>query len=58
MLAAIVNIPDPGGPVGLGMMELVDIADAPYPWVSLAVTVGAAAMAGLLLAPLDIVRTK
>lgn len=59
MIAAIVNVPDPGGMAGLGfMVDIVDVADSPYPWTSLGVAVAAAAMAGLILAPLDIVRTK
>jgi mitochondrial fusion and transport protein UGO1 len=59
MIAAIVNVPDPGGMSGLGFMaDVVDVADSPYPWTSLGVAVAAAAMAGLILAPLDIVRTK
>lgn len=56
LIAAIVNVPDPGMIAGLGLN--VDVADYPYPWASLGVAVAAAATAGLLLAPLDIVRTK
>jgi fusion and transport protein UGO1 len=56
MIAAIVNVPDPGMIAGLGLN--VDVADSSYPWASLAVAVAAAAMSSLLLAPLDIVRTK
>lgn len=56
LLAALVNVPDPGMLAGLGAG--VDVVDSPYPWASLAVAVGAAAMAGLILAPLDVVRTK
>jgi fusion and transport protein UGO1 len=56
LIAAIVNVPDPGMIAGLGLN--VDVADSPYPWASLGVAVAAAATSGLLLAPLDIVRTK
>jgi fusion and transport protein UGO1 len=56
LLAALLNVPDPGIIAGLGTG--VDVVDSPYPWASLGVAVGAAAMAGLILAPLDIVRTK
>jgi mitochondrial fusion and transport protein UGO1 len=56
LIAAIVNVPDPGMIAGLGLN--VDVADSPYPWASLGVAVAAAATAGLLLAPLDVVRTK
>jgi mitochondrial fusion and transport protein UGO1 len=56
MIAAVANVPDPGLIAGLGLT--VDVADSPYPWVSLGVAVAAAGIAGILLAPLDIVRTK
>ncbi len=56
MLAAIVNVPDPGMIAGLGVA--VEVADSPYPWVSLGVAVAAAGFAAVILAPLDIVRTK
>jgi fusion and transport protein UGO1 len=55
-LAAVVNVPDPGLIAGLGVV--IDVADSSYPWASLGVYVAAAAMAGVILAPLDIVRTK
>jgi len=54
-LAALVNVPDPGAIGGSGS---VDVMDSIYPWASLGVAVAAAAMAGVILAPLDIVRTK
>jgi len=41
---------------GLGISA--DVLDSPYPWVSFGITVAAATIAGLILAPLDIVRTK
>lgn len=56
LLSAIFNVPDPGSVVGLGAS--VEVIDTQYPWASLAVAVGAAAMAGVILAPLDIIRTK
>ncbi|KFY56252.1 hypothetical protein V496_06740 [Pseudogymnoascus sp. VKM F-4515 (FW-2607)] len=55
-LCAVFNAPDPGigSIIGVGL----DMVDSPYPWSSLGIAVGAAAIAGLALAPLDIVRTK
>ncbi|KOS19413.1 Mitochondrial fusion and transport protein ugo1 [Escovopsis weberi] len=53
-LSAIFNVPD------LGVKEidrLVDIA-SPYPWASLFVAAAAAVTTGLVLAPLDLVRTR
>lgn len=55
-LAALANVPDPGAVAGLG--PAVDVVDSIYPWTSLGVAVAAAALAGVILAPLDIVRTK
>ncbi len=55
-LAALINVPDPGMIGGLGISA--DVLDSPYPWVSFGMTVAAATIAGLVLAPLDIVRTK
>lgn len=56
LIAAVVNVPDPGMIAGLG--RTVDVMESPYPWASLGVAVAAAATAGILLSPLDIVRTK
>lgn len=56
LLAALLNVPDPGVIAGLG--AAVDVGESQYPWASLGVAVAAAAAAGVLLAPLDIVRTK
>lgn len=54
-LSAVFNVPD------LGMKEdidhLIDIA-SPYPWTSLFVAGAAAVATGLLLSPLDLVRTR
>lgn len=51
MISAILNIPDPG-------LAAADVVGSPSPWTSLGVAVAAAATAGLILAPLDLVRTK
>ena len=54
-LSAIFNVPD------LGLKEdidrIIDIA-TPYPWASLFVAATAAVATGLVLAPLDLVRTR
>lgn len=54
-LSAVFNVPDLG--VKEDIDRLVDIA-SPYPWASLFAAVAAAATTGLLLAPLDLVRTR
>jgi len=56
LIAALMNVPDPGALNGLG--PAVDIIDASYPWASLGVAVAAAVATGLILSPLDLVRTK
>jgi mitochondrial fusion and transport protein UGO1 len=56
MLSALLNIPDPGRSIGLGVPA--DMTSSTYPWTSLGVAVTAAAMTGIILAPLDMVRTK
>ncbi|KAL2062687.1 hypothetical protein VTL71DRAFT_5759 [Oculimacula yallundae] len=50
LISALLNIPDPEMSAGL--------IGATYPWASLAVAVTAAASAGIILAPLDLIRTK
>lgn len=59
MFSALLNLPDPGlipgSTAGVGGL---DVVDSPSPLVSLGVAVAAAGVAGLLLAPLDIVRTR
>lgn len=54
-LSAIFNVPD------LGLKDdidrIIDIA-TPYPWASLFVAASAAVVTGLVLAPLDLVRTR
>ncbi len=57
LLSALLNVPDPGLMVGAGVGGL-DIVDSPYPLASLGVAVAAAGLAGVFLAPLDIVRTR
>ncbi|EPE02843.1 mitochondrial fusion protein [Ophiostoma piceae UAMH 11346] len=55
LLSALFNVPD------LGLKDdvdrLIDIA-SPYPWASLCVAASAAVATGLILAPLDLVRTR
>ncbi|KAH7054341.1 mitochondrial fusion and transport protein-like protein Ugo1 [Macrophomina phaseolina] len=59
LLSALLNVPDPGllGGYGVGGGGL-DIVDSPNPITSLAVAVAAAGITGLVLAPLDMVRTR
>lgn len=57
LLSALFNVPDPGLLAGSGVGGL-DIVDSPSPFASLGVAVAAAGIAGILLAPIDIVRTK
>lgn len=64
LLCALCNLPDPSA-LSSGPSELVasamgglDITDSPAPMASLAVAVAAAGIAGVLLSPLDIVRTR
>jgi mitochondrial fusion and transport protein UGO1 len=54
-LSAIFNVPDLG--VKDDIDRLVEIA-SPYPWASLFVAATAAVVTGVLLAPLDLVRTR
>ena len=59
LLAALLNLPEPAvvslpGTGGIG----IDIVDSPDPLGSLAVAVLASGIAGLLLAPLDLTRTR
>ncbi|KAI1323661.1 mitochondrial carrier domain-containing protein [Xylariaceae sp. FL0255] len=55
LLSALLNVPD------LGLKDdvdrLVDVA-SPYPWASLCVAAVAAVATGLILAPLDLIRTR
>ncbi|KAI9707602.1 MAG: mitochondrial fusion and transport protein ugo1 [Candelina mexicana] len=57
LLSALLNVPDPGLVAGAGVGGL-DIVDSPYPLASLGIAVAAAGLAGLFLAPLDMVRTR
>lgn len=54
-LSAIFNVPDLG--VKDDIDRLIDIA-SPYPWASLFVAAAAAVATGVVLAPLDLVRTR
>ncbi|TFB04550.1 Mitochondrial fusion and transport protein ugo1 [Trichoderma ghanense] len=54
-LSAVFNVPDLG--VRDNIDRLVDIA-SPYPWASLFVAAAAAVTTSLVLAPLDLVRTR
>lgn len=56
VFSALFNVPDAGTIGGLGAVS--EVADSPYPWASLAVAVAASVATGLILAPLDLVRTK
>ncbi|KAF4555179.1 Hypothetical protein D9617_3g022510 [Elsinoe fawcettii] len=64
LLSALANLPDPSALAGTpsdlvaSAMGGVDVADSPSPLVSLAVAVAAAGITGILLAPLDLVRTR
>ncbi|KAI0445055.1 mitochondrial carrier domain-containing protein [Xylaria telfairii] len=55
LLSALLNVPDLG--VKDDVERLVDIA-SPYPWASLCVAAAAAVTTGLILAPLDLIRTR
>ncbi|KAI1183685.1 mitochondrial carrier domain-containing protein [Nemania serpens] len=55
LLSALLNVPDLG--VKDDVDRLVDIA-SPYPWASLCVAAAAAIATGLILAPLDLIRTR
>lgn len=59
LLSALLNVPDSAllGSAANGIGGL-DIIDSPNPLVSLVVAVAAAAIAGLALAPLDLIRTR
>ncbi|EFQ34933.1 hypothetical protein CGRA01v4_04138 [Colletotrichum graminicola] len=54
-LSALFNVPDLG--VKEDIDRLIDIA-SPYPWASLCAAAAAAVATGLILAPLDLVRTR
>lgn len=55
LLSALFDVPDLG--LKTDMDRLVDLA-SPYPWASLCVAAAAAVVTGLLLSPLDLVRTR
>lgn len=64
LLSALLNLPDSSalanGPseIVAGAIGGLDVADSPSPLISLGVAVAASATAGVLLLPLDIVRTR
>lgn len=55
LLSALLNIPDSG--LNVGLDTSADLV-GPYPWASLGLAIGATVMAGIILAPLDLLRTK
>jgi fusion and transport protein UGO1 len=55
LLSAVFNVPDLG--VKNDMDRLIDIA-SPYPWASLFVAAAASVITGLILSPLDLIRTR
>ena len=61
-ISALLAIPDPGLSFQLSPLSTyaggLDILSSPSPLTSLAVVISAAGIAGIVLAPLDIVRTK
>jgi fusion and transport protein UGO1 len=54
LYSGIFNVPEPSAALGIP----VEFTDAQYPWASLGVAIAAAVTASLILAPLDLVRTK
>jgi fusion and transport protein UGO1 len=56
LFSGFFNVPDSGVVGALG--AVVEVVDSPYPWASLGVAVAASVATGLILAPLDLVRTK
>jgi fusion and transport protein UGO1 len=56
LFSALLNVPDPG--LGPGLEASAELVGSAYPWASLAVAIAAAAAAGIILAPLDLIRTK
>lgn len=56
LFSAAFNVPEAAITTGINLSA--ELLDTPYPWASLAVAVAAAVSAGLILAPLDLIRTK
>ncbi|KAI6249253.1 Mitochondrial fusion and transport protein ugo1 [Erysiphe necator] len=52
-ISVILNIPEPGLSSGFGIA-----AETPFSWMSLAVSAASAVISGIILAPLDLIRTK
>ncbi|KAF1808224.1 hypothetical protein P152DRAFT_405943 [Eremomyces bilateralis CBS 781.70] len=59
-LSALFNISDPGTAIGVGAIGEagIRIAHSAHPWLSLGVAVAAAGVAGVILSPLDIIRSR
>lgn len=55
LLSALFDVPDLGLKTDLD--RLVDLA-SPYPWAALGIAAAAAVVTSLILAPLDLVRTR
>lgn len=64
LLSALLNLPDSSALAGVpsdvvaGAMGGLDVGDSPSPFISLGIAVASASIAGLLLAPLDLIRTR
>lgn len=67
LLSAVVNLPDPGvagAAIGVNTLRSstgvlgLNVADSESPMASLAVVIAASGIAGIILAPLDIIRTR
>jgi fusion and transport protein UGO1 len=56
LLSALLNVPDPDLTTGLEISA--ELISSPYPWASLSVAIAAAVATGIILAPLDLIRTK
>jgi fusion and transport protein UGO1 len=57
-ISAILNVPDPGLVSSASGFGGLDIIDSPSPLMSLGVAVAATAIAAVVLAPLDLIRTR
>jgi fusion and transport protein UGO1 len=56
LLSALLNVPDPDLTTGLEISA--ELVGSPYPWASLGAAIAAAVATGIILAPLDLIRTK
>ncbi|KAH4252613.1 hypothetical protein HBI04_207500 [Parastagonospora nodorum] len=57
-ISAILNVPDPGLVSSASGIGGLDIIDSPSPLMSLGVAVAATAIAAIILAPIDLIRTR